>query len=776
MSLNTNTKNISKVYIHYENCARLVSLVNHIKNYNPDIQIIILKLNKNYEISLLEQFNNSSITNTYIGDESLLFVLSENAIAEYGQFYETIFNRDQCVFPTQNQLQLETSKIYCRNFVKLNNMSRINPSYTIFNNGDNNYLTYDYKNKVIKADGLADGKGVFVWGDHFTTNLQAVRIIDNCFETHKSVIIEEKLIGEEFSLISLCWKDHIEHLPLVKDFKRLYDDDKGPNTGGMGTITFPDLSMPFLTDDELQYCYDINLTIAKKTEFRGFLYGSFMKTYNNEIKLIEYNTRLGDSESINIFALLNSSLINYLVDPDRNPFTISLGKYTFFRYMVPIGYPDYITNDDKYFVIDKKMCLDVLYLANCNKTCLLNVYEMTKSRTCGILTIDKYVNNVIADNDKYINMIHGNLHYRTDLGKYFNKTYNFSRAQNYNDIPNQYIGHLTNYNHIISNTKEFIDIVNTSIENANPDIKIIGKIGDFANSIEYKGTKLICSVDGAGTKTKFLENNPNRFRILGSDIIIHNINDMYCNNGRPIAVLDYYGCDKLDKVQFSEFVEGMLSVCSQYEIPLIGGETVEMKGIFASNEIEVLGILLGIIDKTPLNGNNITEGNFIYGIKSNGSHTNGYTKLRELDAKYNMPTNVKNFLSQAHKSYVPSMQIIEKQLNLYNIKLQGKAHIKGGGFEDNIKRIFPENSNLKILLDKWELCDEWKWVFNHSNMLWDEFIRVFNAGWGFCFITDNKIEYEQMIEINEIIKVSSIYKCEKEEHDVTLLGIVTLQK
>jgi phosphoribosylformylglycinamidine cyclo-ligase len=274
-------------------------------------------------------------------------------------------------------------------------------------------------------------------------------------------------------------------------------------------------------------------------------------------------------------------------------------------------------------------------------------------------------------------------------------------------------------------------------------IKVIGKIGDFANSIQYNGCKLICSVDGAGTKTKFLEGNPERFRILGQDIVIHNINDMYCQNGSPIGMLDYFGCDKLDKTEFAEFITGVLEACKEYEIPLIGGETAEMTGIFQPGEIEVLGILLGIIPEGisgQNGGDRISKGNIIYGISSNGAHTNGYTKLRGIQDK--MPEHIIKFFSQPHRSYVEIMNQIKTILGDVGIVLLGMAHITGGGFIDNITRIFPEGGDLHLELigkSEWDMRSEWWWVYENSGMEWSEFLRVFNAGWGFCFITDKEI-------------------------------------
>ena len=772
------------IYIHKEQSARATSLKEHINFFHYPHYVIKDDIVPNV-------IKNNQINNK-IDSDSYLFILNENAIKEYDNKYADLFDNNNLVYPNKEHINLEISKSYCRDFINKIGLGYINPQYYILCQSEQNKyynkkdFNQDYVNKVIKADGLAGGKGVFVYGDHFQTNEEAMKIINDLYfkDEHNKIVVEEKLNGEEFSLISLSWKGHITHFPLVKDFKRLHNNDKGVNTGGMGTISFVGGLMPFISPEEYKQCCDINEKVIKELNYKGFLYGSFMKLYSGEIKLIEYNVRLGDSEAVNILGLLDSSLIDYLDNPFKNPLIINREKYTYFRYLVPNGYPNISNIDnftDSYFVVNPELPSNIFYRANCIDTKLDNVYKMGKSRSCGIFTMNNNINKVIDENDRYIKMIYGDFHYRTDIGNYFLKDYvtKFQTQATISNSPStntlvegklNYLNHLDNYNHIITNNKEVIDLINGHIEYRRPEIKVIGKIGDFANSIQYNGNnsiKLICSVDGAGTKTKFLEGHPDRFHILGGDIVVHNINDMYCNNGTPIALLDYYGCDKLDKQQFTQFIEGALKICFEYNIPLIGGETAEMKGIFASGEIEVLGILLGVVLDSPVNGNNITSGNYIYGISSNGAHTNGFTKLREIDAQHKMSSYVRDFFAQPHKCYVGIMNKIINILSSNTINVLGKAHITGGGFIDNIERILPfSERKMHIQLDRWNLKEEWQWVFDNSGMDWDAFIRVFNAGWGFCFITDRKIDESLLVQICKI-------ENENENENENAIGIIS---
>ena len=720
------------LYIHQENTAR----------YDAFIKLLDQSLSTQYKI--INEKNELDIK-----DDDILIILGENDIAKYGyKHYSKKFKSSQCVFPLPKQFQLESSKLFCRKYIENTPYKIINPIYNVINK-HTDLDTIDFTNKVIKADGLSSGKGVFVFDDHFKNNLEAYHIITELFQLYENIVIEEKLQGYEFSLISLCWKNIITHFPIVKDFKRLYNGDIGSNTGGMGTISFPNGSMPFLTNDDLIFCQNINSYICNDLNYQGFLYGSFMKTLNGDIKLIEYNCRLGDSEAVNICSTIESEIGLHFLQPEEHPLEINTNKYTYFRYCVPKGYPNLFNNlTNPYFSYCKyDIPTQNIYFANCHLVyCLPNnvlIYEMNRSRAFGIFTQGTKLKSVIDKNNLYISKIFGDIHYRTDLDLYFTKKYN---------TQHNYLNHLNNYNHIINNIKQFIDQENNIIINNKPSLKLIGKIGDFANSIQYNQYKLICSVDGAGTKTKFLENNVNRFFILGQDVVIHNINDMICNQGTPIAFLDYYGCDTLNKEEFSQFIKGVMYECKKYNIPLIGGETAEMKGIFIKNEIEVLGILLGIVENglENKNGLDIKEGNYIYGIKSDGAHTNGFTKLRQIETQINqLPENVKKYFSRPHKCYSDIVKCLDNDLEKH---IKGLAHITGGGFDDNISRIFPKQE-LKLDLINWKenMDEEWKYIFQYSNLTWEEFIKVFNAGYGFCFITDIELSQNYLNKFNDNI-------------------------
>ena len=202
---------------------------------------------------------------------------------------------------------------------------------------------------VIKPVGLTGGKGVNVWGDHFRSKGEAEAIAKEILQ-HKvggqaRFLVEEKVVGEEFSLQAFCDGSRLLPTPLAQDHKRAHENDEGPNTGGMGSYSDADHLLPFLTRKD----YDAALTTmratvdamaARGTPFRGILYGGFMATRDG-VRLLEYNVRFGDPEAMNVLPILEDDFLDLcgrLVDGNL-PMAARFGrKATVCKYVVPHGY------------------------------------------------------------------------------------------------------------------------------------------------------------------------------------------------------------------------------------------------------------------------------------------------------------------------------------------------------------------------------------------------------------------------------------------------------
>jgi len=163
-------------------------------------------------------------------------------------------------------------------------------------------------------------------------------------------VIEEKLQGPEFSLLSFSDGEHLAHMPVVQDHKRLLEGDKGPNTGGMGTYTLANHLLPFLNESDVAAAQAMNEAVVKALReetgesYQGILYGGFMKTADG-IKVIEFNARFGDPESINLLGLLETHFIEIceaIVTGKLNQTEVKFAKQaSVCKYLVPPGYPDH---------------------------------------------------------------------------------------------------------------------------------------------------------------------------------------------------------------------------------------------------------------------------------------------------------------------------------------------------------------------------------------------------------------------------------------------------
>ena len=224
-----------------------------------------------------------------------------------------------CFGPTKQCAQLESSKSWTRNILRNNGVSDACPDYLVsIEREDRQRKEFFEKWEgqiVVKADGLLGGKGVIVAGDHFKTFEEADAFAQKSIEKFGRVVLEEKLIGVEFSVLSVVDGETVLDFRACQDHKRVGEGDTGPQTGGMGVISDENGSLPFLTENDLQLAHDITVRSMKAVEketgekFVGIMYGGFIATQKG-VQLIEYNVRFGDPEALNILATLETDFVD----------------------------------------------------------------------------------------------------------------------------------------------------------------------------------------------------------------------------------------------------------------------------------------------------------------------------------------------------------------------------------------------------------------------------------------------------------------------------------
>jgi phosphoribosylamine--glycine ligase len=280
--------------------------------------------------------------------------------------------------------------------------------------GENNY--------VIKANGLKSGKGVKVAGDHLHSFEEALTFCREIHAESQAWVIEEKLVGQEFSLMCFCDGDKIIPMPIVQDHKRAFVDDQGPNTGGMGSYSDMNHSLPFLTEQDIESARHINETIMQalfselREKYIGILYGGFMATPAG-VQVIEFNARFGDPEALNVLSILESDFVTIcqsMVMGHLSTEQVQFAKRaTVCKYAVPEGYPDNPIKD---------AVIDISAVKNKSQLYLASVHAVdgkivtTHSRTAAYVGIADTIFAAEKLAEKEISGIDGPLFHREDIG------------------------------------------------------------------------------------------------------------------------------------------------------------------------------------------------------------------------------------------------------------------------------------------------------------------------------------------------------------------------
>ncbi len=359
----------------------------------------------------------NSIDFVVVGPEAPLVVGIVDAIEKNGI---------PCVGPGIEAAQLEGSKVFTRTLLeKYKITSNIrSKSFSSMENVERYIKDLGVENIVVKPDGLTGGKGVKVYGDHLFSKQDILDYCQSLVKQKSPFIIEEKIEGEEFTLQTFVDGKNVVGTPLVQDHKRAYEDDTGPNTGGMGSYSMENHLMPFITqndvDEALEDMKKVVAAVKAETgvEYKGFLYGGYMKTVKG-IKLIEFNSRLGDPEAMNVLPILKTDFIDVCMGIINGNLKSNIefeNKATVCKYLAPEGYPG-SPKKDELVKIDKNKLKQVgarYYYASVYRKD--DEIYTTTSRAIGVVGIANDLESAEKIAEQGIGCISGKLFYRKDVG------------------------------------------------------------------------------------------------------------------------------------------------------------------------------------------------------------------------------------------------------------------------------------------------------------------------------------------------------------------------
>ncbi|CAO2812757.1 unnamed protein product [Amaranthus hypochondriacus] len=268
--------------------------------------------------------------------------------------------------------------------------------------------------------------------------------------------------------------------------------------------------------------------------------------------------------------------------------------------------------------------------------------------------------------------------------------------------------------------------------------KMAPGIGGFGGLYPFGDSYLVAGTDGVGTKLK-LAFETGIHETIGIDLVAMSVNDIVTSGAKPLFFLDYFATSRLDVDLAERVIRGIINGCRQSDCVLLGGETAEMPGFYADGEYDLSGFAVGSVKKDlVIDGKNVKAGDVLIGLPSSGVHSNGFSLVRRVLAHRNcsLTDNIPGeTITIGEALMAPTVIYVKQVLDLISKGgVKGIAHITGGGFTDNIPRIFPKGLGAAINIDSWPVLPVFKWLQEVGRINDSEMRRTFNMGIGMVVV------------------------------------------
>lgn len=643
--------------------------------------------------------------------------------------------------PSKAAAQLETSKAFAKHFMRKFNIPTAR--YEVFDDYPSaleHLAIVDYP-VVIKASGLAAGKGVLLP----ETKIEAEQILHMMMEEKtfgeagNQVVIEERLSGPEVSVLAFSDGKSLALMPCAQDHKRLLDDDLGPNTGGMGTYA----PAPILDDIQLKEIEHrilqpaIDGLRAMGNPYVGVLYAGLMLT-SQGIRVLEFNARFGDPETQVILPLLDSDLLEILLACTQERLSDMKihwqEKSAVCVVLASAGYPGKSHTGFPIQGLDQPLDNGMVFHAGTGRKD--DEIVNTGGRVLGVTCWDENLEMAIKKTYQAVEKIQfSGMQCRKDIGKKGLISQAKSGAYQAAGVD-------------IDAGNRAVELMKNAVQSTFTP-HVLSQVGSFGGLFDISHLKkenvLVASTDGVGTKVE-LAARTGRYASIGEDIVNHCVNDILVQGATPLFFLDYFATAKLNPEIVAAIVSGMAKACKENGCALLGGETAEMLGVYTEGSFDVAGTIVGAVryaDILPQKAL-MAAGDLLIGFPSSGPHTNGYSLIRKLcegeDLQIHRPElemSLADALLAPHRSY---LSLLQPHLH----KMKGLAHITGGGFIENIPRVVPEHLHIVIEKSTWQVPHIFQWLQRKGNISTEEMYRVFNMGIGMVAIIDaGEVDYFQ---------------------------------
>ena len=641
-----------------------------------------------------------------------------------------------CFGPSKEAARLEGSKTYSKDFMKKYNIPTA--AYENFSDYDRAaaYIDSIQHDVVIKATGLAAGKGVIIPQTKAEAKDALKEImVDKVFgNAGAEVVIEELLIGDELSVLTFSDGYAIRSLPLAQDHKRIFDGDQGPNTGGMGCYAPTTIATKELTERIEREILEPTMSGMRreKQPFRGVLFTGLMITSSGP-KVLEYNVRFGDPETQTVLPLLSK-------DTDLSEIMLACAN----------GYLDncHLTIEDKYsatvvlaaggypgsYAKGTPMAVQVPPQGSTIFHAGTKLQGEQLSTSGGrVIAINSVGDSLRAAVDAaYAALSAGaiqfdGMFYRKDIA------YRAFRSKDKEAMTYAQAGvDIQAGNDFVERIKKAV--ASTKRSGADAEIGGFGGEVDLAQCGFPGSPVLVGAIDGVGTKLMIAQ-AMRKHDTVGVDLVAMNVNDLIVQGATPLMFLDYYGCSKLDAAIASSFVEGVADGCRQAGCALVGGETAEMPGMYQAEDYDAAGCAVGIVtqDVRLPRLQSMAEGDVLLGLGSSGVHSNGFSLVRRIlqaaNVSYSSPAPWDPSTTVGASLLTPTRIYVKALLPLLS-QIKGLAHITGGGLVENIPRMLPKTLAASVALGTWDIPPVFKWLKDAGNVAPSEMVRTFNSGIG----------------------------------------------
>ncbi|XP_078099620.1 trifunctional purine biosynthetic protein adenosine-3 [Sander vitreus] len=644
-----------------------------------------------------------------------------------------------CFGPSAKAAQLEASKSFSKAFMERHAIPTARyGSFTDPQEACKYIRTADFPALVVKASGLAAGKGVIVAADQDEA-CQAVMDImqDRAFGTAgETVVVEELLEGEEVSCLCFTDGSSVSPMPPAQDHKRLQDGDLGPNTGGMGAYC----PTPQVSQQLLQ---QIRETVLQKTvdgmkeegtPYVGVLYAGLMLTKQGP-KVLEFNCRFGDPECQVLLPLLKSDLYEVILNTVNGKLVSNAPVWhqdssAVTVVMASAGYPG-----------SYKKGVEITGLSQVQDSGLQVFHAGTALKEGGVVSSGGRVLTVTAVGPSLENALQAANQGVAAIG--------FPGAVYRRDIGHRAIAHL-NQHRGLTYKDSGVDIAagNKLVDMIKPLAKATSRagcnaeLGGFAGQFDLKAAGfvdpiLVSGTDGVGTKLKIAQ-ACSQHGGLGQDLVAMCVNDVLAQGAEPLFFLDYFSCGSLDVDIAASVVGGIAKACEMAGCALLGGETAEMPGVYAPGEYDLAGFCVGAVERGALlpRLGDIAEGDRLIGLSSSGVHSNGFSLVRKVleraNLSYSSPAPFGKLGQTVGEVLLTPTKIYSRLLLpiLRSGAVKAYAHITGGGLLENIPRVLPQELAVDLDASRWSMPPVFSWLQKEGGLSDEEMTRTFNCGLG----------------------------------------------